>query len=87
MASEMVKRVAKIIEEGYLKDNRGETIACVVIAAMREPTEEMKRGLLKHRGYDPDAKEETLDRLGQLDIATMWTYIKAYQAMIDEALK
>lgn len=58
-----------------------------VIAAMREPTTEMLRGLLQHRGYDPDAKEETLDRLGQFDVATMGTFIAAYQAMVDEALK
>lgn len=50
-----------------------------------EPDTAMKRALLIHRGYDPDAKEETLDRLGQLDIATMGSFLAAYRAMIGAA--
>jgi hypothetical protein len=51
----------------------------------REPTAEMLRALLVHHGYDPDAKEETLDRLGQLDIATMGVFVGAYRALIGAA--
>jgi hypothetical protein len=47
-----------------------------------EPDTGMKRALIKWRGYDPDAKEETLDRIGQLDIATMGVFLEAYQVMI-----
>lgn len=60
--------------------------ARAALEAMKNPTIEMKRALLIHRGYDPDAKEETLDRLGQIDIATMHVFISAYHAMIDGAL-
>lgn len=60
--------------------------ARAAIEAMREPTTDMVRGLLAHRGYDPDAKESTLDRLGQIDIATMGAFTRAYSAMIDAAL-
>jgi len=52
-----------------------------------EPTLEMKRALLIHRGYDPDAKEETLDAIGNLDIATMHVFIDAYRAMTAALLK
>ena len=65
----------------------GRTEARAAIEAMKGPTTEMKRALIIHRGYDPDAKEETLDRLGQLDIATMHVFISAYEAMIDAALE
>jgi len=47
----------------------------------------MKRALLIHRGYDPDAKEETLDAIGNLDIATMHVFIDAYRAMTAALLK
>ena len=57
-----------------------------VLDAMREPTTEMLRGLLRHRGYDPDAKEETLDALGQLDVAAMGALVGNYKAMITAAL-
>ena len=63
------------------------SVARAAIEAMRGPTTGMKRALIIHRGYDPDAKEETLDRLGQLDIATMHVFISAYEAMIDAALE
>lgn len=56
------------------------------LTAAREPTREMMCGLLRHRGYDPEAKEETLDTIGQLDIATMGAFTRAYTAMIDAAL-
>lgn len=60
--------------------------AQAAIEAMREPSREMIRGLIKHRGYDPDAKEETLDKIGQLDISTIGVYTRSYIAMIDAAL-
>jgi hypothetical protein len=47
-----------------------------------EPDTGMLRALLVHRGYDPDADEETLDGLGQLDLATMGVFVSAYRAMI-----
>ena len=55
------------------------------IIVPKEPNLAMKRALLVHRGYDPDAKEETLDQLGQLDIATMGSFLAAYRAMVKAA--
>lgn len=49
------------------------------------PTTAQLRALLIWRGYDPDAKEETLDTLGQLDIMTMNTFIEAYKVMVAAA--
>lgn len=50
-----------------------------------EPVTDQLRALLIHRGYDPDAKEEALDKLGQLDVATMGVFISAYKAMVAAA--
>ncbi len=52
-----------------------------------EPDHEQLRALLVHRGYDPDANEDTLDRLGQLDIATMGAFLSAYKAMVAVKVK
>ena len=46
-----------------------------------EPTREMLRALLIDRGYDPDAKEETLDKLGHFDIMTMGNLVRAYKVL------
>ena len=62
-------------------------IAAIAHVLKAEPTLEMKRALLIHRGYDPDAKEETLDAIGNLDIATMHVFIDAYRAMTAALLK
>lgn len=51
----------------------------------REPTREQLKALLRHRGYDPDADESTLDRIGQLDVATMGVFVSAYRAMLAAA--
>jgi hypothetical protein len=51
----------------------------------KEPTTNMKRALIKWRGYDPDAKEETLDGLGQLDLMTMGTFLQAYKVLLTAA--
>ncbi len=53
----------------------------------REPTTNMLRALLVHRGYDPDAKEQTLDKLGQLDLLTMGRFIEAWKVMWDAAAR
>lgn len=87
----MIERVAQAMLESkawpvVFQAGSARVLARAAIEAMREPTTEMKRGLIRHRGYDPDAKEETLDKLGQLDLATMGTHISSYQAMIDAAL-
>lgn len=99
--SDMIERVglaiARHIHEGADYGLDGDTafesrredflgMARAAIEAMREPDTSMLRGLLVHRGYDPDAKEESLDKLGQFDIATMGIFVSAYRAMIDAAL-
>lgn len=96
--NDTLKKVATAISDAdfvlSVKRARGEdtgdeyeALALAAIEAMRVPTTEQKRGLLVHRGYDPDAKEETLDGLGKLDLMTMGTYISAYTAMVDAAAK
>lgn len=50
-----------------------------------EPVTAQKRALLIYRGYDPDAKTETLDALGQLDLATMGAFFMIYKVMVEAA--
>lgn len=52
------------------------------VVVPKEPDTAMKRALLVHRGYDPDAREDTLDRLGQMDLMTMGSFLRAYTAMV-----
>lgn len=100
---EMVERVARAFFEYGRTESNGlpawkdesmpklkdqyRAAARAAIAAMREPNTAMMRALLKDRGYDPDAKEDTLDGLGQLDVMTMGEHLRTYRLMIDEALR
>ena len=70
------------------KETSEHYVLCVraVLQAAREPSKEQIRALIVHRGYDPDAKEDTLDVLGNIDLMTMGAFMRAYTVMIDAAL-
>ena len=84
--SEMVERVAKAIldhvPQGYgMYQNEAEEYARAAIAAMREPTGEMKDAGADSYGVPAPA-------IGSLPLSVInGQPTKAWQAMIDEALK